>query len=209
MTQTQVAVGIGLIIAIFFGSLVVVLQLKGNPDDPLYLTIVPYQSDAADASVPSTGMVPAARSGRVAMFAGFANQPAGAFVYSFLQEGGVRFHADWSTVRGNSVTVDTATTLPSWTNPGACVSPATECGHLALAVPSEGPPQIPDFFSINGAAEEAVAGNWTLQPGSLNLQSVDYHVIETTAADIPAGAQVTLRWLAWDGRGHPLLPPTP
>ena len=208
LTPTRLILAGVLLIALFIGGLFFVLELKGSASSPLFIAMVEAPVPA-DASIPSTGLVLAARSGMARMYAGYANVPAGAFVFSFLQEGGVSFDAHWSSVRGYEATFTTADTLPSWTNPTTCTAPATECGHLVVAIPSQGPPQIPDFYSINGAAEAAVAGHWTLQPGSLNLQSTDYHVIETTAADVPAGAEVTLRWLAWDGRGHPLLPPTP
>ena len=110
-----------------------------------------------------------------------------------MQSGGIDFHAHWSNVRGYEATFTTAATLPGWTTPGQCTGGASECGHLVVAVPAAGAPQTPDFDSIDGATEAAVAGDWTLQPGNLNLQGVEYHIISTVAEDVPAGAVVTLR----------------
>ena len=201
LTPIQVAVGSALLIAILFGGLVLVMQLKGSADSPLHITLIPYDPDAV---VLSSGLTPAAQSGVARLYAGYSGTPR-TLAYEFLGSGGINFDVDWSSVRGNSVTFTTVSALDSWTNPGACAAPATQCGHLTLAVPSGGPPQAPDFYSIDGAAEEAVADDWVLEHGSLDLRGVDFHVIRTVAADIPTGTQVALRWLPWDGRGH-LLP---
>ena len=145
-------------------------------------------------------------SGEDKAYVGYANQPHGGFVYSFLQSGGAEFDIAWSSVREYTATATTAATLPAWTNPGSCAAPAIQCGQLAVALPASGAPQRPDFWTLDGGSEADVADGWRRQPGGLVLHGREYHVILSTRDDIPAGVTLDFRWLPWDGRGTPDLP---
>ena len=163
-------------------------------------------SDLTDADPSATVLTPAAQSGTARMYAGYANQPAGAFVYSFLQSGGVSLDVHWSSVRGTEATFTTPDTLPSWTNPGPCTGGAIECGHLAIAVPVVAPPGRPEEWILGGAEEVIDDTTWHGQHGGLSLHGHQYYVILTDAGDVPAGAEITLRWpLPWDGTGAAAL----
>ena len=201
VTPTKIAVAIAVLIAIFIGGLVIVQTLRS---EPWQIQIVPYTTESADVSIPPSALTPAAQSGTTRLYSGYSATPR-TLAYEFIGSGGVNFDADWSSVRGNTATFTTASTLDSWTNPTTCAGGAAQCGHLVLAIPSQGAPQAPDYYSIDGAAEAAVADDWVLEHGSLDLRRVDFHVIRTVAADIPTGVAIQLRWLPWDGRGH-LLP---
>ena len=92
LKPTQVAFGLAVLIAILLGAVTLVMQVGTvltDAERPVQVKLIhPLVTPPdPDAIVSSTGLVPAARSGRVAMFAGFANQPRGAFVYTFLQSG--------------------------------------------------------------------------------------------------------------------------
>ena len=77
LTPVQVAVGIALVIGLFIGALVLVLQFKGSADSPLHITLVPYQAKSADAAPmidPSAPVVPPT-SGTAVGFAGYGRTP--------------------------------------------------------------------------------------------------------------------------------------
>ena len=209
LSPAQVAVGIVLIIAIFIGGLVMVSQFKGSPDDPLHIRLVSGQEgDAADTSIPSDDLTPAAQSGVARLFIGYTDTPR-ARVYNFLQGGGLAFDVSWSSVRGGESHISMPNSpLPSWTNPTTCTAPATECGHLAVAIPVSAPPGRPEIWVLDAGAEMPIDGSsWGRQNGELTLDGRQYFVISTDAGDVSAGATVSLKWpLPWDGRGAPDLP---
>ena len=169
------------------------------------------QSTLTSAGLIAGNLTPAAYSGVSRLYAGYANQPTGAFTYSFLQAGGTAFDVHWSSVRGAEATFTTAADLPSWTNPTTCTAPATQCGHLAVAIPVTAPPGRPELWTLNGGAETAIDDTtWHGQHGELSLYGSQYRTLLTDAANIPAGAAgatVTLKWPhSWDGRGAAHLP---
>ena len=166
------------------------------------------QTALAPAGLVAGNLTPAAYSGVSRLYTGYTNQPAGAFTYSFLQAGGTAFDVHWSSVRGAEATFTTADTLPIWTNPGTCAAPATQCGHLAVAIPVTAPPGRPELWTLNGGAETAIDDTtWHGQHGDLDLHGHQYYVILTTRADVPVDAAITLRCpLPWDGTGAAALP---
>ena len=199
-TQTRVAVAVAAVIAVLIGGLLLVDTAKGGPVEPLYIAIV-------EEPILGSVLTPASIEGTSRLYSGYSGAPR-TLAYQFLGNGGgVNFDVDWSSVRGTTVTFNTVIALDSWTNSTTCASGVAQCGTLVLAVPSQGPLQALDFYSIDGAAEEAVADDWVLEQGSLDLRGVGFHILRTVVADIPTGAQVALRWAPWDGRGH--LSPAP
>ena len=202
-TPARVAAIIGLLIVVLIGALVITQSLQSGT---WQVQLVPAP-ESADASIPSTGLVPAARRGSSTVFAGYSGVPAGARIHNFLQDG-IEANVRWSSVRDYSITVTTAT-IAVWTNPSAtgCTAASGQCGHLSIAFPSSGPPGRPDFIAIDGGAEVAVdAAAWHSQPGSLDLFQNEYHVVATNSPLVPVGVPVVVRWLPWDGTGAPPLP---
>ena len=208
LTPVQVAAILGLLIALFVGALVIVQSLQSATWQVQLVPHAPESADASmDASIPSGGLTPSAQSGTARLFAGFTNVPHGAFVYTFLQADGLEFAAPWSSVRGGESHITMPSPLTNWTNPGPCGTGVQECGHLAVAVPVSTPPGRPEAWILNAGVEMPIDGaNWARQHGELTLNGRQYFVILTDAADIPAGATVTLRWLPWDGTGAAALP---
>ena len=202
ITPTRLAIGIALLIAVLLGMFLAVQELQGGT-----WRIALVDAPAADAAVPGTVLVPAARSGTSTVFAGYSGVPAGARIYNFLQDG-VEGNVRWSSVRDYSITVTTPV-IGTWTNPSAtgCTAASGQCGHLSVGYPASGPPGRPDFISIDGGAEEAVdAAAWHSQPGSLDLFQNEYHVVATNSELVPVGVEISLRWLPWDGLGAAPLP---
>ena len=204
LTPTQLAVIVGLVIAVLLGGLVVAQSLQSGT---WQVQLVPAP-ESADASIPGTVLTPSAQSGTARLFAGFTNTPGGGFTYTFLQQDGLEFAVPWSTVRdGEAHITMPGPPLTNWTNPTACTTGVAECGHLAVAVPVNGPPGRPESLVLNGGAEEVIdASSWHRQHGELRLNGRQFFVILTDAGNIPAGSTISLSWLPWDGRGAPDLP---
>ena len=204
MNPTQVAAVIGLVVAVLIGA----LTLQSGTWQ-VQLVPAPESADAAaDTTPPVDGQPPVAQSGMVQLFAGLTDTPR-AQSFNFLQAGGLRFDVVWSSVRGSEVHLAMPSSpLPGWTNPTACTAPATECGHLAIAVPVSGPPGRPEAWILNAGAEMPIDGSsWGRQHGELTLHGRQYYVVLTDAGNVPSGASITLRWpLPWDGRGPADLP---
>ena len=218
ITPTRLALGVALLIAVLLGMLLAVREMQGGTWQIALVTPVPADAATVDTGAPETDLnpptepePPAARSGMARMYAGYANVPHGGFVFSFLQSGGTGFDVHWSSVRGYEATFTTASVLPSWTSPTTCTAPATQCGHLAIAVPVAAPPGRPETWVLSGGAGEVIDDTtWHGQHGELTLHGRQYYVILTDAGNISAGATVSLEWpLPWDGTGAPPLPPTP
>ena len=205
LTPARVAAVLGLLIALLVGALVAVMSLQSGT---WQVQIVPYAPESVDASVPIDGQPPVAQSGMVQLFTAYTDSP-NARTFSFLQESGLRFDVVWSSVRGSEVHLTMPSSpLPGWTNPTACIAPAIECGHLAIAVPVNGPPGRPEIWVLNSGAETPIDGSeWHRQHGELTLHGRQFYVILTDAGNVPSGASVTFRWpLPWDGTGAPDLP---
>ena len=204
LTPVLIAAVLGLLIALLVGAFVIVQSLQSGTWQ-VQLVPAPESADASvDASIPSDGLTPAAQSGTARLYGGYANTPGGGRVFSFLQGGGLAFDVHWSSVRPFEAALTMPHTLPSWTNPVVC---ADQCGHLAIAIPVAAPPGRPEAWVLNGGAEEVIDGAaWHQQHGELTLHGGQFYVILTDAGDVPAGATVTLKWLAWDGRGAAALP---
>ena len=168
-------------------------------------------ASAAAGTVQESKLTPAelllhvAQSGQSTIYAGFANVPAGAETYSFLQDG-VAADVGWSSVRGYEARFTTLT-IGTWTNPTVTGCAVLQCGHLSLAVPSEGAPGVPDFITVGAGPEVAIdATAWHSHPSPLTLYGAEYDVVATNSALIPVGVPVVLRWRPWDGLGAPSLP---
>ena len=164
------------------------------------------QSSLTPANVGQTNLH-VAQSGQATVYAGYAGTPAGARTYSFLQDG-ITAEVHWSSVRGYEARFTTAV-IGTWTNPTAtgCTAVSGQCGHLSLAVPSEGAPGVPDFITVGAGPEVAIdATAWHSHPSPLTLYGAEYDVVATNSALTPVGVPVVLRWRPWDGLGAPSLP---
>ena len=180
------------------------------------LILVFVSATAAAGSVQQSNLTPAnvgqtnlhvAQSGQSTVYAGYAGTPAGARTYSFLQDG-ITAEVHWSSVRGYEARFTTAV-IGTWTNPTAtgCTAVSGQCGHLSLAVPSEGAPGVPDFITVGAGPEVAIdATAWHSHLSPLTLYGAEYDVVATNSALIPVGVPVVLRWRPWDGLGAPSLP---
>ena len=208
LTAMQVAAILGLSIALLVGAFVIVQSLQSGTWQVQLVPHAPESADASvDASVPIDGLTPAAQSGMTQLFIGFTDSPR-AQVFNFLQRGGLRFDVVWSSVRGSEAHVTMPNSpLPSWTNPTTCGPPDGECGHLAVAVPVNGPPGRPEIWVLNNGAETPIDDSeWHRQSGELTMHGRQFYVVLTTTGDVPAGSRITLKWpLPWDGTGAPPL----
>ena len=207
MTPVLIAAVLGLLIALLVGAFVIVQSLQSGTWQVQLVPQAPETAAAVDTTVPIDGQPPVAQSGMTQLFIGLTDTPR-AQVFNFLQQGGLRFDVVWSTVRGSEAHVTMPNSpLPSWTNPTTCSPPDGECGHLAVAVPVNGPPGRPEIWVLNNGAEMPIYGSeWHRQSGELTMHGRQFYVVLTTTGDVLAGSRITLKWpLPWDGTGAPPL----
>ena len=174
VTPVRIAVAIAVLIAVLLGAVLVTMQLKGSPNDPLYLTIVPYQSDAADAATTVDPDVPEPEpptSGVAVGYAGYSVNPRAQTTDLAIVAHHVAVPVDWTVGEPTETVFRWPAADDDWTG---------TVGYRWLAFPvPPGHPDEPAGFETQHAV--SVAG-------------VQYRVLISQEALTIAAELMTLNW---------------